>query len=118
MVRYFCNAFILGIIVDILYLCCIGGCCSVCFQKTHLVRDCPERTEEEKAEYEKKRKERKEGKEGAMIGHTVENVYEGGVDDDYDTYEGEEENEEERENKWDKKLRKKKERREKRLRRL
>ncbi len=100
-----------------------GGCCSVCLQKTHLVRDCPERTEEEKAQYEKKRKERKEGKEGTMIGQIVENVYDGGVDnDDYDIYLSEDENEgenkEEDENKWDKKLRKKKERKEKRLRRL
>ena len=89
----------------------------MCFQKTHLVRDCPERTEEEKAEYEKKRKERKEGKTGTMIGEMVHDVYEGGVDEDYDAIMGEEDEKEE-ENKWDKKLRKKKERKEKRARRI
>ena len=36
-----------------------GGCCHICLQKTHLVRDCPMRTEED-IEAHKKRKEMEE----------------------------------------------------------
>ena len=73
----------------------------MCFQKTHLVRDCPERTEEEKAEYERKRKERREEKDN-MVGLVVEDVYEGGIDDD--NFEiGLDEEDREGENKWDRK---------------
>lgn len=57
-----------------------GGCCHICLQKTHLVKDCPLRTEEDAAKYRKRKLDEEDAELGPRIGEVVDSNTIGGAD--------------------------------------
>lgn len=57
-----------------------GGCCHICLQKTHLVKDCPHRTEEEAAKYRKRKLDEEDAELGPRIGETIDSNGVSGAD--------------------------------------
>ena len=67
-----------------------GGCCHICLQKSHLVRDCPERTEEDREQFALKKKRLLEEEEDREKGPRVAGLVtkDGAHGDDIDIHFG------------------------------